>query len=123
MQKQQHQRVLTAPEGVGEPAVDSAVELLVDGPEDARAQLNEVDDEAADHKHEAHQQLQDEQALQVGQQSHGSGAWRAEEAPLYTTTNLRREERRRQEVEMRASTPAMEGGQIMQPFLPRWILL
>lgn len=108
MQKQ-HQRVLTAPERVGEPAVDSAVELLVDGPEDARAQLNEVYDEAADHEHEAHQQLQDEQALQVGQQSHGSGARRAEEAPLHTTTDLRREERRGQEVEMRARTHANDG--------------
>lgn len=70
----QENHVLTDPEGVGEPAVDSAVELLVERPEDAGAQLNEVDDEPAHHKHEAHKQLQDEQALQVGQQSHGGGA-------------------------------------------------
>lgn len=95
--------VLTAPERVGEPAVDSAVELLVDGPEDTRAELNEVNDEAADHKHEAHQQLQDEQALQVGQQSHGRGAREAEEAPLCTTANLRGEEQQQrhgQDVDM-----------------------
>lgn len=64
-------RLLTAPEGVGEPAVDSAIELLVDRPENAGAELDEVDDEAAHYENEAHQQLQDEQALQVGQQSHG----------------------------------------------------
>lgn len=86
--KRRRRRVLTAPERVGEPAVDPAVQLLVDGPEDARAQLDEVDDEAADHKDEAHEQLQDEQALQVGQKSHGRGARGAGEAPLFTTTNL-----------------------------------
>lgn len=62
--------LLTTPEGVGEPGVDSAIQLLVDRPKDAGAELNEVYDEAAHHKHKAHQQLQDEQALQVGQQSH-----------------------------------------------------
>ena len=59
-------RTLTAPERVGEPAVDPAVQLLVEGPEDAGAELDEVDDEAAHHKHKAHQQLEDEEALQVG---------------------------------------------------------
>lgn len=70
---EQHSRhhLLTAPEGVGEPAVDSAVELFVNRPEDAGAELDEVYDEAAHHKHKAHQQLQDKQALQIGQQSHG----------------------------------------------------
>lgn len=63
--------LLTTPEGVGQSAVDPAIQLLVDGPEDAGAELDEVDDEAAHHEHEAHQQLQDEQTLQVGQQSHG----------------------------------------------------
>lgn len=70
--------LLTTPKGVRESAVDSAIELLVDGPEDAGAELNEVYDEAAHHEHKAHQQLQDEQALQVGQKSHGWGAWRGE---------------------------------------------
>lgn len=51
---QQEHGVLTTPQRVGEPAVDSAVELPVDRPEDAGAQLDEVDDEAAHHKHEAH---------------------------------------------------------------------
>lgn len=66
LKKSVEYRLLTTPEGVGEPAVDSAIELLVDRPEDAGAELNEVYDEAAHHKHKAHQQLQDEQALQVG---------------------------------------------------------
>ena len=57
---------LTAPERIGEPAVDPAVQLLVEGPEDTGAELDEVDDEAAHDEHEAHQQLQDEEALQVG---------------------------------------------------------
>ena len=81
---QNRYHLLTTPERVGEPAVDSAVELFVDGPEDAGAELDEVYDEAAHHKHKAHQQLQDEQALQGGQKSHGWGAWRVESAPLYT---------------------------------------
>lgn len=46
--------ILTTPEGVGQSAVDSAIELLVDWPEDAGAELNEVYDEAAHHKHKAH---------------------------------------------------------------------
>lgn len=71
LKQQQQQHLLTTPEGVGQPAVDPAIQLLVDGPEDAGAELDEVDDEAAHHEHEAHQQLQDEQTLQVGQQSHG----------------------------------------------------
>lgn len=80
----EQQRLLTTPQGVGQSAVDPAIQLPVDGPEDAGAELDEVDDEAAHYEHEAHQQLQDEQALQVGQQSHGWGAWRAVRAPLYT---------------------------------------
>lgn len=59
--KQQY--LLTTPERVGESAVDSAIELLVDRPQDAGAELNEVYDEATHHKHKAHQQLQDKQAL------------------------------------------------------------
>lgn len=70
MKETQH-HLLTTPKGIGQSAVDSAVQLLVDRPEDAGAELNEVYDEATHHKHKAHQQLQDEQALQVGQQSHG----------------------------------------------------
>lgn len=73
-----NRHLLTTPEGVGKPAVDPAVELLVDWPENAGAELDEVYDEAAHHKHKPHQQLQDKQALQVAQQSHGGGAWRAE---------------------------------------------
>lgn len=46
--------LLTTPKGVAKPAVDSTVELLVEWPEDASAQLNEVYDEAAHHKHKAH---------------------------------------------------------------------
>lgn len=58
--------------------------MFVDRPDDAGAELDEVYDEAAHHKHKAHQQLQDEQTLQVGQKSHGWGARRVAQAPLYT---------------------------------------
>lgn len=69
-QKKTKSILLTAPERVREPAVDSAIELLVDWPDDARAQLDEVYDEAAHHKYKAHQQLKNEQALDVSQESH-----------------------------------------------------
>lgn len=67
---------LTAPERVGQAAVDAAVQVLADGPESQCAQLGEVDDQPAHHEHKANEQVQHELGLQVGKQAHGrcSGA-------------------------------------------------
>lgn len=67
---------LTAPERVGQAAVDATVELLADGPEGQCAQLGEVDNQPAHHKDKANEQVHHELGLQVGKQAHGrcSGA-------------------------------------------------
>lgn len=67
---------LTAPERVGQAAVDTAVQVPADGPEGQCAQLGEVDDQPTHHKDEANEQVHHELGLQVGKQAHGrcSGA-------------------------------------------------
>ena len=63
--------VLTAPERVGEAAVQPAVQLLVHGPEDQCAELDGVDDQPAHHEDEADEEVHDELGLQEGEQAHG----------------------------------------------------
>ena len=65
------QAALTAPERVGEAAVQPAVQLLVHGPEDQRAELDGVDDQPAHHEDEADEEVHDELGLQEGEQAHG----------------------------------------------------
>lgn len=63
--------VLTAPERVCKAAVEPAVQLLVHGPEDERAELDGVDDQPAHHEDEADEEVHDELGLQEGKQAHG----------------------------------------------------
>lgn len=61
---------LTAGDGVSQPAVDPAGQLLVDWPEGQRAYLQQVNDDSADHEHVADDQVTKELGLQQLPQAH-----------------------------------------------------
>lgn len=105
--------VLTAPEGVGQAAVEPAVELLVHGPEDERAQLDEVDDQPAHHEDEADEEVHDKLGLQEGKQAHGrcSGA----RARSFTENSRPEDRAHGQELRRGPGARAVGGGETHGP--------
>lgn len=64
---------LTAGDAVAQSAIDLAEQLLVDGPEDQRAQLDGVDDEPRGDEHVAEHQVAQKLGLQQPDEVHDVG--------------------------------------------------
>lgn len=75
-------RGLTAGHAVGQAAVELPEQLLVNGPEREREELNGVDDEPRGDEHVAEDEVAQELRLQQPHEVHGGGAFtRSREAP------------------------------------------